>query len=551
MPVSAVVLDNTIALGTCLSSVSQAISVPGLTLSIQAVIQLLKVVQTYQNHQEQWAQLALRAGLLLLSLHEQAKEAHSQAIRDNLEELIGAISYVEQIIKRYATHSWFRSFLLSDEITGVLKDANLRIDRCVELFQIESIVDIREYIRKMRQESKALFAAVQDHHQRQMDKADTHHMKTTAIVRRIDQNVTAVLSSMDGSQAFTEDEEIIPRARLELRDVLVPESSDHLGIFRANHRNRCVVVRRYGPSTEEEKAFRRDLRAWQSIWHPSLPQLIGRSKSTKDYPFIVLSGMSRKDIALYMNHSIVESSKAASFVLALTLLEGIASGLDYVRKHSNFTSTELMSIANIDNMFMDSTDRAIIGRDILIHPPDVERRINHSAQYDMWMGDQFWAITNKIISGGQNTAIWSYVGGLDQYAHLRSLLSVSSWNPTQSLSQIYETLQILKRSAAALGTDLQCIPFSHVTDILIAQKESLFNFAFCPKDPWDVHVLDVGFVQDGVFVKLDNLEAACSTVQLDTGHRGYIRVLPEQEVEVIERGSLSRSVDEFFLPLCG
>ena len=73
--------------------------------------------------------------------------------------------------------------------------------------QIEAIVDVREFIRKMHRETKALTQTVHYLHEQQQVKAEQQHVETASEVKRIHQNIDALISRIDDALPQDDDDE--------------------------------------------------------------------------------------------------------------------------------------------------------------------------------------------------------------------------------------------------------------------------------------------------------------------------------------------------------
>ncbi|KAL4261839.1 hypothetical protein AB1N83_007983 [Pleurotus pulmonarius] len=264
-----------------------------------------------------------------------------------------------------------------------------------------------------------------------------------------------------------------------------------------------VVIKRYHQNTIANQSYSGDVELLRKLRHPNLHQLLGISVSTAKTPFLVLPEFESGSVEDFINRRLGESS-VDSFIVTLRVCQGIASGIEYLRRQcSELHQSELEACFQSSNIVLTPSGQPIVGHNLVLDAPKVTST-KSPQDLDAWLKNKLLNFVNSITYGLLDLSDWNLLMARKEgrrTSHLRLLEHFTSYvvpNFTESSSLFDFLLERIEHTYRRNELTFKDIRSTAIT---------LWSGAFVyrPKTPIKCVLGDIGHMRaDGEFVVLTN-----------------------------------------------
>lgn len=265
-----------------------------------------------------------------------------------------------------------------------------------------------------------------------------------------------------------------------------------------------VVVKQYDKGDAGKHAYLRDVQLLRRLRHPNLHQLMGTSTPAAETHFLVLPEFESGGVANFINRKL-GSSGVDSFMATLRVYQGIASGIDYLRRQcSELHQSELEACFQSSNIVLTPEGQPIIGHNLVLDSPVLTSK-KSPQELDAWLKNRLNELVNCITYGTLDLSDWGLLmarqegrraSHLRLFEHFTSFAIPSFTHSTLLLDSLLEALDHPHRRGE--------LSFPAIR----AAAVDLWSGAFVyrPNIPIQCTVGDVGYMDDnGQFVMLTNV----------------------------------------------
>ncbi|KAF8155392.1 hypothetical protein B0H34DRAFT_494330 [Crassisporium funariophilum] len=235
----------------------------------------------------------------------------------------------------------------------------------------------------------------------------------------------------------------------------------------------------------------------------------------------------------------LESGEIMSFVSTVRLLHGVASGMEYLRRHCSLNKMELQECMKASNLVLTSDGEVVVGNNLLRHDP-VPVTEPLPQNLEEFLMEMFWFFGVRFTYGPSdpNLSDWNWISarnGGRSYSHMRMLecfmmfIAGALENVAGELENLIDALE----SLAARGE----LTFKNIRKAVIEVRQ--FNggvgYWYRPPKPLACHLMDIGYMRDGDFIVLEN----CSNVEPFTNPAATYRCENNRDVEWVDESEIT------------
>ncbi|KAF4580260.1 hypothetical protein EYR40_003194 [Pleurotus pulmonarius] len=264
-----------------------------------------------------------------------------------------------------------------------------------------------------------------------------------------------------------------------------------------------VVIKRYHQSDIANQSYSSDVELLRRLRHPNLHQLLGISVSTAKTPFLVLPEFESGSVDDFINRRLGGSS-VDSFMATLRVCQGIASGIEYLRRQfSELHQSELEACFQSSNIVLTPSGQPIVGHNLVLDVPKVTSK-KSPQELDAWLKNKLLNFVNSITYGLLDLSDWNLLMARKEgrrTSHLRLLEHFTSYvvpNFTESSSLFDFLLERIEHTYRRNE-----LTFKEIRSTAITLWSGAFVYR--PKTPINCVLGDIGHMRaDGEFVVLTN-----------------------------------------------
>lgn len=484
------------------------------TVSGLALI-IIDTVQSIDKLKEDNEALASRAAELAVAICAECAANENLTLEQQFkcDQLLKTLGEVQSFVQAQVELGRLKRFLKMRELRDSLVILDKKLDDCCRLFSITSLQEIQrlissEAIINQSTLNKLVLTINSDINRVATNVKDTYRGVQTGLdnlATRFD--LVIGNSGLGASQSVSDDGfRILRQDQVKLRCPVRTLSNAfiHRGEFRGEKGLTKAIVKTYISNKHGEKEFQEDLKFWKTYFHPNLHQLLGHSSMRAPGPFILFSDYASRDVNGYMQKKL-ESNEAVSFTSTARLLHGVASGMEYLRRIGSLSKTELQECIKPFNLVLTAEGEVVIGHNLVANKPG-QNLDPLPVNLEEFLLELFWSFGVRFTYGPQDPDLsdWNWIlarNGGKSYSHMRMLecfmLFISG-----SFGQVAEDLDNLMDALEALAARDE-LTFRNIRRAVLEVRDGI-GFWYRPPKPLGCRLLDVGYIRDGEFIRLDN-----------------------------------------------
>jgi len=490
--------------------------IPFLSTAFAILSNILDTVQRVRRLKDDFHELVERAANVLTTVWAQLEnDAHvtrSITFETNSKLLVDTVKHIQNTVQDTCSMSKMARLLKMDSLETNIKECRRRLEECLTLFQVTSVIEIQDLLGVLRTQ----------HHD---ERRELSHLITglenssaerhAGVIQGQELIVAALNKLLAKASADVQpnnDIRVLPSGEVITDDTFMTTSQGHRLYYAEwqGRRVQAVIVKCYVGRTDAQKAFVRDLSLWREQTSPHLMQLIGRSSKEVESPYLVFTGVIRQNVRSFMrtkyNHNPV-----TGFISTLKMIEGLASACEYLGNIRLVSTEDLSQCTKLSNLMLNPEGKLLVGRNML---ETVSESTATSSQTptDMWMKDHLSKGVVELIFGVPLTFTdWQEAGGLTSTGmpHLRTLLKYTAFYANYPMVDLTKNLRELYQQLQDQELELGVLTFRQIRAIMLQSPPVInHNHVFRPLTHVDVALGDLGYIdtRNGtpVFVKLCN-----------------------------------------------
>ncbi|KAK0235607.1 hypothetical protein EDD85DRAFT_837469 [Armillaria nabsnona] len=283
------------------AAAAAATSIPILGSAAGIVSCILQQISQAQQNTELALRIATRCAKALVTISEHLDTLKvTPAILNNIEYFVADLHEVQDFIEKETNSNRFYLVLFAKKRTGQLQDLQLRVQDTMALFQITTLITLRDIV----------------------------HRHSSSLERGI-LEIRDAVSGRGRLQRMSEDE---PDSRTDEEFDIVPEEElfvrNGLRLHLAQVSGKCAVVKVF-EGEHAQKNYRATVEFEKHLVHPHLLRLKHISRTNTPTPFIVY----HQDVQATAEQFIaaaIPSGVVSTFVAGAQLVSGIASALSHL-----------------------------------------------------------------------------------------------------------------------------------------------------------------------------------------------------------------------------
>ncbi|THH07886.1 hypothetical protein EW145_g3077 [Phellinidium pouzarii] len=516
------VLNTTSGLLQLLDAVSNTTPLQPLKVVCGVASIILNTVQTIEKLKEDYNDLATRAAELVLAVCTECSSdsSLSEDLAWKIDNLLSSLTDILNFLKTYRKLKRFGFFWRMQEIKDNIAIYNKRIQQCYTIFNITSLISIQKTLRSDTINSEAFEGAAQ----RMNTGLNTIQAITGATQQGVEYGLGTLNDRIDTLVKARQDQDnpfvVTPRQVIPLRQVWTDGSCIYKGELRGEEGKVNVVIKVYRcgdePANTSEvrkraQGFHRDVNAWRSLFHPNVHRLMGYTSTERNGPdpkFIVFNDYSYDNIQTYRVIQL-DQGDIASVVSIAKLLQGLASGMEFLRTCRKVCKRELQECLKTSNTVISSDGRLIVGHNLLINELQYEPLIDPDSQVP-WMKDALWHMVTEFVYGPKEVDYtdWNWTNAMVEgrsASHLRMLQTFIDYTQP-SIASIAKQLDTFVNMLDALDQRKGGLTYQSIRKAILEVKEGRVAYCYRPNKLLPVKLLDVGYMDDdGEFVLVDNV----------------------------------------------
>ncbi|KAL0957951.1 hypothetical protein HGRIS_000132 [Hohenbuehelia grisea] len=476
---------------------------------------ILESIQDIRRFKDDHEDLAERITVLVVALSEEmTKHNHLGASDPDLERRLGTLLNTLTDIKEYSQQQlkikWFKAALRTQELKDKLQQCGKRLDEAKQLFNITSLIAIQKTLAAKQGVSAADF----NHFIAETTARTTEVVSLTQESRvETSRGFDNVLEKLDTLLCHGEFQTFL-HGQLDMKRTLATFAAGY--VCRAeltnSERRTKVIVKVFSLDKEPQLDFRKEVKKMQKMTHPNLHRILGISPPQSTAPFVVLSEYAHNDVYDFLDTNL-KKDKVTSFMITLKILQGIASGLEFLRCLSTLSKDEIEECAKVTNFVLTSEGQVVIGHNLVTTcwggKEDYQKDRATSDSLGEWLKTIFYTLIVQFAYGShrQDYANWDWVmargdDGRKNNRHLRYLQTFACY----LVPTIKETSDHFDTVLEALEGqwERQELTFPAIRKAVMRERGSAFVYR--PKVAINACVGDVGYMDEqGTFRLLTNV----------------------------------------------
>ncbi|KAG9036531.1 hypothetical protein FRB95_008586 [Tulasnella sp. JGI-2019a] len=276
-----------------------------------------------------------------------------------------------------------------------------------------------------------------------------------------------------------------------------------------------------------------EIKRIKELWHPHLPQLLGRSLPKADRPFLVLSDYTERNVRNDLEPKLLKDP-VGGFMAALEVLEGVASAMNYLREQPGMGIAALNACSQVPTFRLGTSGQVLVGHGLFYSEPWTGDPVT-SASPDNLLINRFWRITMELLYGDENAIDWGDWNSIQTAApHVQPFLTLTSFD-CPSFECLSERLTGLLGSLESRLMD-GSLNYSQIRTAMSAIPGVDLDYLYLPPIPLDVALGDIGYIKGDTFVKLYNIQ---QDIPFDpVPYPGYFRASGDFTTEKLANGDI-------------
>ncbi|KAG8959683.1 hypothetical protein FRC03_007634 [Tulasnella sp. 419] len=167
-------------------------------LKVAAAIQPAAAILVYiwdevmkvEANKERLVDLLRRCHKILGAIDEEIAKRPDQDVRRACERLMRNMTFLKTIVERLARMSFIRALLHRDDISREINECHIKLSDCLTLFQVSAAVDLRNYVRAMREAQER----DQQTLLQQLEKLEKNDMEIMNVLKVVGNQMEAMLA---------------------------------------------------------------------------------------------------------------------------------------------------------------------------------------------------------------------------------------------------------------------------------------------------------------------------------------------------------------------
>ncbi|KAI5120616.1 hypothetical protein M0805_008092 [Coniferiporia weirii] len=516
------VLNNTVKLLLFLGQFGDSTPLQPLKVVCSVAINILDGVQAVERLKEDCESLANSAAELVLAvcIEYPASPDNHPGLMGKVDILLNRLREIRDFLKSLRGLKGMGFFWRMQELRDSLVDYNNKLQQCytasAETFKrfVHQVNAGLGEIRVITQETRG-------------------EMKSTLY------NINKRVDSLMQVHRDREDPFVVTAPQVVLKgSVCTGSGLVYKAELRGKDGKSMVVVKMYkndgSPAGSSEvqnhtQVFRRDVNTWKSLFHPNVHQLMGYTSSDCNGPdpkFIVFNDYAYNNVQNFRNIQLGKGD-IASVVSIAKLLQGLASGLEFLRTCGKVCKRELQDCLKTSNTVISEDGRLIVGHHLLIDKLRHEPLDNPDSEVP-WMKDALWYMVTEFVYGPKNPDYtdWNceicvgiprntdsgtkFAGTTAQFggksaSHLRMLQTFID-HTQPSITHICKDLDRFVETLDDLNQDEGSLNYQTIRNAILEVKGGRVAYCYRPKTPLPVKFLDIGYMDNaGNYVLVENV----------------------------------------------
>ncbi|KAL0957948.1 hypothetical protein HGRIS_000129 [Hohenbuehelia grisea] len=485
------------------------------------VLLILDTTQELRRLKGDYDNLAQRVTSLadVISKYIRVDRAVLPDLEHRLNALLGALRYINSEATELAKLKWPQAILRSQELKDRLSRYHNQLDDAINTFSVTTLADLQErqasMERKIGMETDRIIHAM-----------STRTDELDAVLQAARQDIllglSCILAKFDianpGDMDTGIEHPVFRPEHVTLeRKLQSGLSSGYLcrGTIKGPPPIVNVVVKVFYPDSAGRRDFKKEIRRLKGFNHPNCHRFLGASASTSTAPFIIMSDFAHNRVRPYLDRKLC-ANQVESFMSTLYVLQGLASGMEYLQHLHSFTKNEIEECVQTTNLALTSEGRVVIGHNLvrsnLQEPPSMDEMAIPGLQ--KWLRVLFWNRLVELTYGPDsphrsNYSEWNSIlargrPGQPSTSHLRLLETFACYavvrieDVTRHLDALLEALD----SSYKEGT----LTFPDIRQASMALRSP--QYLYRPNDVLPAMVGDLGYMDDrGNFHLLTNVQS--------------------------------------------
>ncbi|KAF8157267.1 hypothetical protein B0H34DRAFT_798558 [Crassisporium funariophilum] len=460
--------------------------------------------------------LASRAAELAIAISTEccANENLTLEQQHKCDQLLETLQEIQAFMKAQLDVGRFKRYLKLAEFQEGLATYNQKLDDCSRLFSLTSILEIQRLISSESIINRSTLITLTSNINSSIEQVgrniETSHREVRTGLDNLATRFDLVIaSSATGVADIVSDEgcRILRQDQVNLGRSLrtLPNAFIYRGNFRSEQGPTKALIKMYSPTKKGRKEFKAGLEFWKKNFHPNLHQLLGHSTMSTPGPFLLLSDYASHDVTGHMRKQL-ESGEVMSFVSTARLLHGVASGMEYLRRHCSLTKMELQGCMEATNLVLTSEGEVVVGHNLLMSDPGLVSE-PLPENLEEFLMEMFWFFGVRFTYGPNDPDLsdWDWISarnGGRSYSHMRMLecfmmfIAGALEDVAGELDNLIDSLE----SLAARGE----LTFKNIRNAVLQVRDGGIGFWYRPPKPLHCRLMDIGYMRNGEFIVLEN-----------------------------------------------
>ncbi|KAG9036535.1 hypothetical protein FRB95_008590 [Tulasnella sp. JGI-2019a] len=488
---------------------------------------IIETVQNVRSLAQQCMDLGEKVARFSLAIAQELSEGDvAPKMIMRIGKLATILDEISRSLSKIQKYSWLQAVWKQASTAGKLSDLSSQLDECCTIFNLTAHVDANRLLATLE---KTVVAHTNKILQR-------HDILEVALEKLVTQSEAAMVHI----QATALDSDIKYFNRRDLRLVkTIQQRSTKPALYRAEYEASGKVVKavvKIFPASAKSKSqdfIDDEIKRIKELWHPHLPQLLGRSFPKADRPFLVLSDYTERNVRNDLEPKLL-NDPVGGFMAALEVLEGVASAMNYLREQPGMGVAALNACSQVPTFRLGTSGQVLVGYGLVYSEPWTEDPVT-SASPDNLLINHFWRITMELLYGDEDAIDWGDWNSVQTAApHVRPFLTLTSFDCPS-----FECLS--ERLTGLLGSLKSCLmngslDYSQIRAAMSAIPGVDLDYLYLPPIPFDVTLGDIGYIKGDTFVKLYNIQ---QDIPFDpVPYPGYFRASGDFTTEKLANGDI-------------